>query len=351
MAPMTNFSANPDGTVSEDELAYYRRRANGVGMVVTACAYVTRNGKGFPGEFACDSDDFIPSLRLLATTIKEQGTKAVLQIFHGGRMCPPDLVPNDRIVSASAVPAEQGASSNQIPDALTEDEIRSIIQDFGAATRRAIEAGFDGVEIHGANGYLIQQFFSPHSNRREDPYGGSLEKRLTFPLAVVDEVKRTVADHASEPFLVGYRFSPEEPETPGITMADTLKLVDVLASKELNYLHVSLNEYWSTPRRGVEDSRTRLEIIQEKVAERVPVIGVGSIYTPDDALKALQTGVDMIAIGRELIIDPDWVIKVKEGKESEIETKIKKDGQKNLVVPDPLWQAIIHTPGWFPMED
>lgn len=350
MAPMTNFSSNPDDTVSEDELAYYGRRSNGVGMVVTACAYVTRNGKGFPGEFGCDSDDFIPSLRSLASTIKEQGAKAVLQIFHGGRMCPPDLVPNGRIVSASAVPAEQGASG-QTPDALTEEEIQSIIKDFGAATRRAIEAGFDGVEIHGANGYLIQQFFSPHSNRREDSYGGSLEKRLTFPLAVVDEVKRTVADHANEPFLVGYRFSPEEPETPGITMAETLTLVDVLADQGLDYLHVSLNEYWSKPRRGVEDSRTRLEIIQEKAAERVPVIGVGSIYTPDDALKALQTGVDMIAIGREIIIDPDWVIKVKEGKESEIETKLDKDAQKRLVVPDPLWQAIVNTPGWFPMQD
>ena len=350
MAPMTNFSSNQDGTVSEEELAYYRRRSNGVGMVVTACAYVTRNGKGFPGEFSCDSDDFVPSLRSLASAIKEQGAKAVLQIFHGGRMCPPDLVPNGRIVSASAVPAEQGASG-QIPEALTEEEIQSIIQDFGAATRRAIEAGFDGVEIHGANGYLIQQFFSPHSNRREDQYGGSLEKRLTFPLAVVDEVKRAVADHASEPFLVGYRFSPEEPETPGITMADTLTLVDILADKELDYLSVSLNQYWATPRRGIEDSRTRLEIIKEKVANRVPVIGVGSIYTPEDALKALQTGVDMIAIGRELIIDPDWVIKVKEGKESEIETKLKKDAQERLVVPDPLWQAIIHTPGWFPIEE
>jgi len=198
---------------------------------------------------------------------------------------------------------------------------------------------------------LIQQFFSPHSNRREDQYGGSLEKRLTFPLAVVDEVKRAVADYASEPFLVGYRFSPEEPETPGITMTDTLTLVDVLTDKELDYLSVSLNQYWATPRRGIEDSRTRLEIIKEKVANRVPVIGVGSIYTPEDALKALQTGVDMIAIGRELIIDPDWVIKVKEGKESEIETKLKKDAQERLVVPDPLWQAIIHTPGWFPIEE
>ncbi|MFJ7974336.1 NADH-dependent flavin oxidoreductase [Peribacillus sp. NPDC096379] len=351
MAPMTNFSSNQDGTVSDEEIAYYSRRSNGVGMVVTACAYVTANGKGFQGEFGSDRDDLIPSLRRLASAIKEQGAKAVLQIFHGGRMCPPDLVPDGEIVSASAVPAEQGVVSDQIPRALTEIEIQSIIRDFGESTRRAIEAGFDGVELHGANGYLIQQFFSPHSNRREDQYGGSFEKRLTFPIAVVDEVKKVVAKHAKEPFLVGYRFSPEEPETPGITMADTLALVDVLASKELDYLHVSLGEFWSSPRRGVEDSRSRLEIIQERVGKRVPVIGVGSIYTAEDALKAIQSGVSMIAIGRGLIIDPDWVEKVKQGRESEIETKLKKDAQSRLIVPDPLWQVIVNTPGWFPIED
>ena len=351
MAPMTTFSSNQDGTVSDEEVAYYSRRSNGVGMVVTACAYVTLNGKGFQGEFGSDRDNLIPSLRRVASAIKEQGAKAVLQIFHGGRMCPPELVPDGEIVSASAVPAEQGVVSDQVPRALTEAEIQSIIRDFGESTRRAIEAGFDGVELHGANGYLIQQFFSPHSNRREDQYGGSLEKRLSFPIAIVDEVKKVVAKHAKEPFLVGYRFSPEEPETPGITMADTLALVDVLASKELDYLHVSLVEFWSTPRRGIEDSRSRLEIIQERVGESVPVIGVGSIYTADDALKAIQSGVSMIAIGRELIIDPDWVEKVKQGKESEIEIKLKKDAQSRLVVPDPLWQVIVNTPGWFPIED
>lgn len=351
MAPMTHYSSNPDGTVSDEEVAYYSRRSNGVGMVVTACTYVTPNGKGFQGEFGSDRDDLIPSLRRVASAIKEQGAKAVLQIVHGGRKCPPELVPDGEIVSASAIPAEQGVVSNQVPRALTETEIQSIIRDFGESTRRAIEAGFDGVEIHGANGYLIQQFFSPHSNRREDQYGGSLEKRLSFPTAVVDEVKKVVAEHAKQPFLVGYRFSPEEPETPGITMADTLALIDVLASKELDYLHVSLTEFWSTPRRGVEDSRSRLEIIQERVGESVPVIGVGSIYTADDALKAIQTGVSMIAIGRGLIIDPDWVEKIRQGKESEIETKLKKDAQSRLVVPDPLWQAIFDRPGWFPVED
>ncbi|WP_419887450.1 NADH-dependent flavin oxidoreductase [Neobacillus niacini] len=346
MAPMTNWSSNPDGTVTEAEVRYYARRSSGVGMVITACTYVTANGKGFHGEFGGDRDDLIPSLQKLATAIKEQGAKAILQIFHGGRQVPPELIPDGDVVSASSVPAE--GNGKPVPRELSDEEVRSIIRDFGETTRRAIEAGYDGVEIHGANGYLIQQFFSPHSNRREDRWGGSLEKRLTFPMAVVDEVKRVVAENAKKPFIVGYRFSPEEAETPGITMADTLVLIDKLVQKDLDYLHVSLQEFWSKPRRGVDDTRSRIEIIQERAGDKVPVIGVGSIYTPDEALKAFQTGVPLIALGREMIIDPDWVQKVKEGKENEIITEVNKDNQDQLVIPDPLWQAIIHTPGWFP---
>jgi 2,4-dienoyl-CoA reductase-like NADH-dependent reductase (Old Yellow Enzyme family) len=353
MAPMTNFSSNPDGTVTDDEVDYYARRSGGVSMVITACTNVTPNGKGFHGEFAGDSDEMIPSLKRIATAIKEQGAKAILQIFHGGRMCPPELVPNGEIVSASDVPAERGGVSTEEPDVkprpLTETEVAEIIHAFGETTRRAIEAGYDGVEIHGANGYLIQQFFSPHSNRREDQYGGSLEKRMTFPLAIIDEVKKVVKELAAEDFIVGYRFSPEEPESPGITMGDTLKLVDTLADKNLDYLHVSLGEFFSTPRRGVEDlNKTRIEYLLESINQRVPLIGVGSIYSAEDARKAFETGVPLLALGRELIIDPDWVQKVAEGKEAEIVTEIDKSKQKELVIPDPLWNAIIHTPGWFP---
>ncbi|MFY0780632.1 NADH-dependent flavin oxidoreductase [Peribacillus simplex] len=346
MAPMTNFSSNPDGTVTDAEITYYERRSSGVGMVITACTYVTANGKGFHGEFGGDQDELIPSLSRLASAIKAKGAKAILQIFHGGREVPPELIPNGDVVSASNIPSE--GEGKAVPRPLSEKEIESIILDFGETTRRAIEAGFDGVEIHGANGYLLQQFFSPHSNLREDKWGGSLEKRLNFPLAVVDEVKKAVAEHAKDPFIVGYRFSPEEPETPGITMDDTLSLIDGLATKELDYLHVSLMEFWSKARRGAEVDRPRIEIIKERVGDQVPIIGVGSIYTADDAIEALQSGVPLIALGRELIIDPEWVQKVEQGKETEIVTKINKDNQQQLDIPDPLWQAIIHSPGWFP---
>lgn len=348
MAPMTNYASNEDGTVSDEEINYYARRSGGAGMVVTACTYVTENGKGFPGEFAGNSDDMIPSLRRLAEAIQGQGAKAVLQIFHGGRSCPPELVPDGDVVSASAVASEE--QPDVLPRSLSDSEIENIIHDFGETTRRAIEAGYDGVELHGANGYLFQQFFSPHSNRREDRFGGSVDKRMAFPLAVVNEVKRIVSEYAKAPFIIGYRFSPEEPTTPGITMDDTLKLVDTLAEQGLDYLHVSLMDYKSKPRVGADESKSRLEWIVDTVRDRVPVIGVGGVHTPDEAVEVLQTGAELVALGRELIMEPDWVSKVAEGRESEIRTTLSKQDQERLVIPDRLWNYIMIRTGWFPVE-
>ncbi len=349
MAPMTHSSSNEDGTVSDAELAYYARRSGGVGTVITACTYVIKNGIGFPRQFAADTDEMIPSLRRLATAIQKQGAKAVLQIFHGGRMCSPKAVPNGDVVSASDVPAEREGAA--VPRPLTTGEIDEIVQAFGEATRRAIEAGFDGVEIHGANGYLLQQFFSPHSNRRSDEYGGSLENRMRFPLAVVKAVLDAVEAHASSPFLVGYRFSPEEPTTPGIEMDQTLALVDCLADLGLDYLHVSLHDYRSQPQRGVDDTRSRIELLAEQIHGRVPLMGVGSIKTPDDALVALKLGADFAALGREIIVDPDWVEKVQTGRTDEIDTTLTAADQERLVVPDQLWYSILNVPGWFPVVD
>jgi 2,4-dienoyl-CoA reductase-like NADH-dependent reductase (Old Yellow Enzyme family) len=349
MAPMTNFASHENGEVSDVELAYYRERSGGVGAVITACAYVTRDGKGFHGEFGADSDTLTPSLTRLAKTIQGEGAKAILQIFHGGRMCPPEELPDGQPVSASAVAPERNGAAT--PRELTGEEVEGIIAAFGEAARRAIEAGFDGVEIHGANTYLIQQFFSPPSNRRTDKWGGTLEKRMAFPLAVVDVVKKTVEQHAKQPFIIGYRFSPEEIENPGITMDDTLAVVDQLAERGLDYLHVSVQDFWKGSIRDEDDTVSRVTIIQDRVGHLVPVIGVGSLHTPEDVVKAMETGVALLALGRELIMEPNWVGKVRNGEEQTIRTTLSKQDQETLVVPDYLWKAIMNTPGWFPVED
>lgn len=345
MAPMTNYSSNPDGTIHEDEIAYYRRRAKGVGAVVTAVAYVIPGGQGFDGQVGCDRDELIPGLSQVAEAIKSGGAKAILQIFHAGRLSKPHLVPNGDVTAPSNVPA---ARAGVTPRELTTEEIEEIIDAFGEATVRAIKTGFDGVEIHGANGYLIQQFFSPHANRREDQYGGNFEKRMNFPLAVIESVQRAVEENAEAPFLVGYRFSPEEPDTPGITMGDTLKFVNVLADQNLDYLHVSLGDFWSKARREADTNRTRVDLLLEEINGRVPLIGVGSILTAEDAFHAMETGIEFIALGRALVIDPEWVEKTRAKKYGEIETVLDLNGKDRLDIPGRFWKVINSVPGWFP---
>lgn len=343
MAPMTNYSGNDDGTVTDAEVAYYDRRSKGVGMIVTACTHVLENGKGFPRQFAGYDDKFIPSLKRVANAIHAGGAKAVLQIFHGGRRSIPEEVPNGEIVSASDV----AFPDNATPRPMTTEEVKEAIKAYGETTRRAIEAGYDGVEIHGANTYLLQQFFSAHTNKRTDEYGGVIENRMRFPLEVLREVKQVAKKHAKEAFIIGYRFSPEEPEENGITMDDTIQLVDALAAEGLDYLHVSHMEFFTKPHRFTGDKeKTRVQLLIETINGRTALIGVGSIYSFDDAVKALETGVDLVALGRELLIEPDWVQKAQENPSS-IRTEMDMSMQKELAIPDPMWEAL-KRPNWIP---
>jgi 2,4-dienoyl-CoA reductase-like NADH-dependent reductase (Old Yellow Enzyme family) len=347
LAPMTHWSSNADGSVSDAELAYYRERSHGLGLLISAAVYVQPEGMGFAGQFGAHDDAMIPGLARLAETLRQDGGKGLLQLYHGGRMCPPELMPDGRVRSASAVPAERDGAP--LPLAMSEAEIEATIGHFAAATRRAIAAGYQGVEIHGANTYLLQQFFSPHSNRREDAWGGSLQRRMAFPLAVVDAVCEVVRERADEPFVVGYRFSPEETEQPGISMDDTLQFATVLAQRPLDYLHVSVMDFWQGSLRDPKDEASRVLQVQRQVGDRIPVIGVGSLHTPDDALRALDSGVPLVALGRELIMEPRWADKVRSGQR--VRTSLSRRAQRELLIPDGLWQAILNTPGWFPLED
>ena len=349
MAPMTTFSGNLDGTVSNEELNYYKARSKNIGTVITATTYISESGKGFSGQFAAYSDKFIPSLKSLADTIKSEGAIAILQIFHAGRMALANEIPSGETISASAIPAERVDAIT--PREMTEKEIEDTIKDFGKVTRRAIEAGFDGVEIHGANTYLIQQFFSPHSNRRQDSWGGSVEKRMKFILAIIDEVKKVVKEQGKVNFIIGYRFSPEEAENPGITLEDSIKLVDVLADQGLSYLHASLSDFWQSSIRDVEDKESIVFKIINTIKGRVPFIGVGSIHTPEEAVKALESGSDFIALGKEIIMEPEWMSKVYDGKSSEIRTTLSKKDEGVLNIPTPLWNVILNTTGWFEVTD
>ncbi|WP_065382829.1 NADH-dependent flavin oxidoreductase [Hyphomonas sp. ND6WE1B] len=346
MAPMTTWSGNSDGTVSDEELDYYRRRVQQAGLVITGCTHVQPNGVGFPGEFAAYDDRFIPSLSRLASTITAGGAKAVLQIFHAGNKALPD----QDIVSASPVPTETTAFAQSVtPRALNEDEIQAIIQAFGDATHRAVQAGYDGVELHGAHGFLIQNFISPHTNRREDRWGGTLENRMRFPLAVVAEVKR-VAAQAGRPFAVGYRISPEEPVDGGLRIAEALELTGRLMGAGIDYLHVSLADaLGSTPLDG-NGSGTILSQFVSLVGDRIPVIAAGQIRTAEQAERALAEGLSLVGVGRGLVMDPDWVEHARSGLAGKVRNELDYSEAGTLCLPGGLLGAIESMPGWFPVK-
>lgn len=355
MAPMTTWSANPDGTISEQELEFYKRRSQNVGLVITGCTYVTPSGIGFTHEFAAYDDRFINSLEKLAAAAKSGGAPAILQIFHAGNKAIPELVPNNDVISASASNVKSGDFMKRVVQSreMTENEIQETIRAFGDVTKRAIKAGFDGIELHGAHGFLLQNFFSPLFNQRNDRWGGDLEGRMRFPLAVLQEVKNVVYEYATKPFAIGYRISPEESVTGGLRLEDTYKLLDRLISSGISYIHtslVSIND--SYPVESPNGPRT-IELILNHIAGRVPVIAAGKIRTPSQAQEAISAGLPLVAIGKGLVINPEWVTLAESGRSHEIQTTLNPQLVHELTIPDKLWDQIQTSKGtgWFPLMD
>ncbi|MGA9518420.1 MAG: NADH-dependent flavin oxidoreductase [Trichococcus sp.] len=352
MAPMTTWASNDDYTISDEELNYYKKRVTGVGMVITGCTRVQPNGIGFANEFAAYDDSFMPSLRKLAEATKSGGAQAILQIFHAGNKALPAFTPNGDVVSSSALETEATAFAPSVtPRELSHDEIMEVIHAFGEMTRRAIEAGFDGVELHGAHGFLLQNFMSPFFNRREDQWGGSLENRLRFPVAVIREIKSVIKKLATKPFILGYRISPDEPQEGGLRMQDTYALIERLIEEDVDYVHASLASALSSKPVDSQDEKTYLELIVEKANGRIPVLAAGSMVTPDDVASGLDKGLSLAVVGQGLIMNPDWIEKVQNGQESEIQTTIKASTVSKLELPEKLWGVIQASGPWFKLED
>lgn len=334
LAPMTTWSGNPDGTVSEEELTWMRARVGGVGLALTACSHVTPEGQGFTDEFACHDDRFLPSLRALASAAKSGGALAVLQIFHAGNKALPGL----DAVSASAVTTTATPFAPALtPREMTEEEITATVAAFGQATRRAIAAGFDGVELHGAHGFLLQNFLSPLYNQRRDGWGGSAEARMRFPRAVVAEVRRVIAE-AGRPFLLGYRISPSESEAGGLQLADAVALGERLQG-QIDYLHVSLQSILAP------EGRAALTAFAQAVGD-LPLIAAGGVRTPAEAEAALALGLSMVALGKALVMNPDWV-KLAQEAPRRIATRLDPAKVPGLRLPARLWAGIQALPGWF----
>ncbi len=301
LAPMTNQQSHEDGSLSEEELEWLNRRAEGgFGLVATCASHVTRDSQCFEGELGIFDDRLLPGLRRLATAIRERGPLGLVQIFHGGAHAPSSLT-GSRPWTASALRGDLAeARVGTIAD------IEGAITAFRDAAVRAHRAGFEGVEIHGAHGYLLCQFLS-RFNTRADGWGGDLEGRARL----LREVMRAVRAAVPASFLVGVRLSPEDHgKAKGMDLDESLAVARWLCEDGADFIHISLwNAFHETVKRPLEHA---VPLFRAACPAEVPILVAGNLWTRREAESLLDMGADMIVLGRAAIVNPSWPIRVRE---------------------------------------
>jgi 2,4-dienoyl-CoA reductase-like NADH-dependent reductase (Old Yellow Enzyme family)/thioredoxin reductase len=313
MPPMGTNLGNSDGTVSEANLAYMKRRARGgAGLIITEISAVHPTGMAIPSELGSYDDRFIPGLKKLADVIHASGGKAALQLHHTGRESL-FLLKAGKAIAPSPI---RSLVFGLTPREMTREEVQELIAAFGAAAFRGKQAGFDAVEVHGAHGYLLTQFLSALSNQRTDEYGGDLVKRSRFIREVLREVRRRVG----EEFPVSLRLSAEEFIKGGYTVEDLKPLLPEWVKDGADIIHASLGTHGSPA--GITSAPIeyppgfnvgRAKRIKEIV--NVPVIGVGRFTDLPLADEVISRGeADLVAFGRQFLADPDFILKSREGR-------------------------------------
>ncbi len=356
IAPMTTNASHEDGTATDDELEFVRRRAaNGFGATISSAAYVEDDGRSWLGIGAAH-DGHLSSLQRLAEAMRSAGGLAILQIYDGGRIAKPELIGEHMRAPSAVASLRPGART---PRAMTSDEVESLIGSFRQAAALARKAGFDGVEIHGANHYAVHQFFSPRANHRDDHWGGTLAKRMNFPLAVAQAVR----DALGSKLIAGFRVTPFEAEADGYTLEDARVLCDELAKLNLDYISISLDDFRkSRPQRenrvydgSVEESQapatSPITELARVIAGRCAVMASGGIKTCGDAEEAIDLGADLVAVGRAVVVDPEWLSKVRSQREASILAGLPGDEREisgALSIPPRMVEYMLSRPGWIP---
>jgi 2,4-dienoyl-CoA reductase-like NADH-dependent reductase (Old Yellow Enzyme family) len=294
LAPMTNHQSNEDGTLGDAELRWLERRADGgFGTIITCAAHVAPEGQGWTGELGIFGDLHDDGLARLASSMTRKGALPIIQLYHGGYRSPPDLI-GGRPRGPSEI--ERWASS-----ALSDTEIVQTAEAFVTAAARAERAGFAGVELHGAHGYLITQFLSVRDNQRTDRWGGSLENRARLLRMIVTDIRQRV----SEKFLVGVRVSPEDNRAArGIDLDESLQIARWLEADGVDFLHLSLWD-WKANTLKRPDEHV-IPSYRTVVSDKVMLIVAGNIWTTEDVEGVLALGADGVAVGRAAVIDADW---------------------------------------------
>ncbi|MEM4581837.1 MAG: FAD-dependent oxidoreductase, partial [Candidatus Korarchaeum sp.] len=317
MAPMCTRLASADGSVTQKMIDYYVARAKGgVGTIIVEYSYIdNRESRAAISQLGVESDHKITGLAELAEAVKLYGTTILLQICHAGRQTAPSNINGKQPVAPSAIPCKL---MGVMPRELTIGEIEQIEDDFAEAARRAKQAGFDGVEIHGAHGYLVCQFLSPYTNKRTDKYGGSLENRAQFAVEIIQKIRAKVG----RDFIVGCRISADEYIPGGLKIEETTKIAKILEQAGLDYIHVSGGMYESLEHNSPTTYFPRayylnnIEAIKKVVG--IPVLGVGA-FNVELAERTLREGkADLIVFGRALIADPELPKKIAEGRVEDI---------------------------------
>ena len=312
MPPMGTGYGNVDSTVSDRLVAYLARRAQGgTGLIITEICAVDPRGKGFSNEIGVWNDEFIPGLARIPEALHCYGAKAAMQLHHAGREtfeAATGTIPE----APSAIPS---VILGQPCEAMPLERIIQVIDAFARAAGRAKAAGFDAVELHGAHGYLLNQFLSPFSNQRDDQYGGSDENRMRFVLEITAAVRKVVG----KDFPLWIRVSADELVRGGYDLAFMQKFAPRMVAAGVDAIHCSVGVY-STPGNlaiASMDTDPGFNLFRARALKsvvNVPVIGVGRINNPELADQAIARGdADLISFGRQHLTDPDFINKARDG--------------------------------------
>lgn len=296
MPPMHTGLATAEGTVTEGLVEHYVRRSKALGLVIVEHSYVSPAGKFSERQVGIHDDSLVPGLEKLSSGIHATGTPVVIQINHAGRNATTEITGMPPLA-----PSPSGSARE-----LRVEEIEALAEAFAGAAERAMKAGFDGVEVHGAHGFLLNQFFSPLTNRRRDDYGGSLKNRVRFPLDVVGRVREMIGGR-----LLLYRLGSDDLDPAGTKIEDSQEFAVELEEAGVDIIDVSGGLCGSRPEELQGKQGYFIPQAQQiKNVVDTPVIGVGGITDPEYADKLIrERRVDLVAVGRELLKDPDWARK------------------------------------------
>ena len=261
VAPLTLFASNADGTINDDEREYLKLRGTGIGLYILGATAVAQEGLTFLNQPRAYNESDLPSLEERAKIIKSQGALAINQIHHGGYKANPELSGSEPLTPSKEIADEILKDSKIKTKEMTNEDIKKVIESFALVTELSIKSGYDGIEIHGANNFILQQFYSPYTNRRTDEWGGSEEKRMKLPLEVIDACCKVREKMNKPEFIIGYRLSPEEPYDTGLTMTETLHLCKALVTKPIQFINISQWNYFKKARRGEGAGEERLKLI------------------------------------------------------------------------------------------